>query len=203
MPRNGLTVKFKSEKGASSVLVVLVLVVLVALGLSALTTSLSALRLGNRSGDWISDYYIMDDLAGENLAAIDGAIFTARGKSEQYMNDGTFRKSQSSIDEQLQQRVKADWDDNGDRSRNRIEKMVFFYFLNETLGEKDITLNKNGLDGSLIVSSYSDAYVPVIGFIVNSPNHTGTMLLVEIEIYGIKNGKRFGITAWVEKQGNR
>jgi hypothetical protein len=67
----------KSSKGASSVLVVLLLVVLVVFGLAAVTTSLSAVRLGERSGDWYLDYYKLDAAAERVLAVLDRAIYLA------------------------------------------------------------------------------------------------------------------------------
>ena len=52
-----------SQKGASSVLVILLLLVLVVFGVAALTTALSGLRLGQKVSDWNESYYRLEGQA--------------------------------------------------------------------------------------------------------------------------------------------
>lgn len=66
----------RSEKGASSVLVILMLVVLVVFGVAALTTALSSVRLGQKVEDWNEKYYTAEAQANEMYAEIDKAVTT-------------------------------------------------------------------------------------------------------------------------------
>ncbi len=71
-----------SKKGASSILVVLLLVVLVVFGIAALTTSLSNLRLGQKSAEWNTGYYTAEAQAQECYANIDKAVHDAFDSGE-------------------------------------------------------------------------------------------------------------------------
>lgn len=64
----------KSQKGASSILVILMLVVLVVFGVAALTTAVSNVRLGQKAADWNDKYYAADAKANENYAQIEKAV---------------------------------------------------------------------------------------------------------------------------------
>lgn len=68
----------KSNKGASSVLVILLLVVLVVFGVAALTTALSNVRLGQKVVDWNDKYYAAEAQANEMYAQIDGVVKPAQ-----------------------------------------------------------------------------------------------------------------------------
>ncbi len=62
------------EKGASSVLVIIVLVVLIILGLAIMTTSLANKRLSEKKSTWLSKYYELDGRAQEKISEIDEII---------------------------------------------------------------------------------------------------------------------------------
>jgi Tfp pilus assembly protein PilX len=66
-----------SNKGASSVLVILLLLVLVVFGIAALTTALSGLRLGLKVSDWSEAYYGAEGIAAYRFAEIDKAVSEA------------------------------------------------------------------------------------------------------------------------------
>lgn len=72
----------KSEKGASSILIILLLVVLVVFGVSALTTALSNVRLGQKVTDWNNKYYTAEGIANERYALIDKTVHDAADQSE-------------------------------------------------------------------------------------------------------------------------
>lgn len=63
-----------SEKGASSILVILLLVVLMVFGVAALTTALSSMRLGQKVAEWDAQYYEAEAIAWERFAQIDRAL---------------------------------------------------------------------------------------------------------------------------------
>lgn len=66
-----------SEKGASSIMVVLLLVVLLVFGIAALTTALSNARLGQKVDDWDDKYYAAEKEANVDYAEIDKAVSAA------------------------------------------------------------------------------------------------------------------------------
>jgi len=70
--------KLRGEKGASSVMVVLLLVALLVFGIAALTTALSSARLGQKVSEWNTAYYAAEAQANERLAEIDKAVNEAR-----------------------------------------------------------------------------------------------------------------------------
>jgi Tfp pilus assembly protein PilX len=66
-----------NQKGASSVLVMLVMLVLVVFGVAALTTALASLRLGQKAADWSDAYYRAEGEAARHWAQIDAAVSRA------------------------------------------------------------------------------------------------------------------------------
>lgn len=78
---------FLNKKGASSVLIILMMVVLVVFGLAALTTSMAAMRLGDKSTDWTSEYYLLLEEGEKFLYEIDGLLQTAESKSVSYIEE--------------------------------------------------------------------------------------------------------------------
>ncbi len=67
----------KNEKGASSVLVILMMIVLVVFGLSALSSSLAGIRLSDRSFAWSEEYYVLESQAEKTLFEIDRILAKA------------------------------------------------------------------------------------------------------------------------------
>ncbi|MFO7612263.1 MAG: hypothetical protein R6W99_07255 [Clostridia bacterium] len=84
MTRKGVRVRF-NERGASSVLVMLVMIVLVVFGLAALTASLSVLRLGEKAYGWTREYYQIDAMAEEMIYEIDKVLLSAEEAAVLYI----------------------------------------------------------------------------------------------------------------------
>ena len=98
---------FKSEKGASSILVILLLVVLVVFGVAALTTALSNVRLGQKTSDWNNKYYAADAKANEVYAQIDRA-------AEQWQTQtGSSGEKLDSIENELNVDIQTEENDDG------------------------------------------------------------------------------------------
>ena len=72
----------KSQKGASSVLVILLMVVLVVFGIAALTTALSGMRLGQKAAAYSDTCYAAEAIASERFADVDKAIADTDGSSD-------------------------------------------------------------------------------------------------------------------------
>lgn len=76
-----------NKKGASSVLIILMMVVLVVFGLAALTTSMAATRLGDKSKEWTSGYYLLLEDGEKFLFEIDGLLQTAESNAVNYIKE--------------------------------------------------------------------------------------------------------------------
>lgn len=177
----------KDEKGASSVLVVMILLVLVILGLAALTTSLSAMRLGEKSGSWYKNYYRLDALAEKNIAIIDNAMDQASQFTDHYM---------TTSDNKV---VYTDLIKNNPKEE---EKILFLYYLNEELEECGIVFSENELSESELTTKNISEYLPGLGFDVIDGEIENMKLEVKIEIIYEKDDVRFKIIKWVEKNSD-
>lgn len=77
--------KLKCQKGASSVLIILMMLVLVVFGLATLTTSLATLRLTKKSTDWTTEYYLLEAKAEELIYEVDSVLYDAEKKAVEYL----------------------------------------------------------------------------------------------------------------------
>lgn len=64
----------KSERGSTSILVVIFMIVLMVFGLSILTTSLSNTRLAEKKRQWLTEYYALEGEVSKEMALIDQQI---------------------------------------------------------------------------------------------------------------------------------
>lgn len=63
-----------NNKGATSVLIIMLLVVLMIFGLTILTTTLSNESLSNKKNEWLTDYYALESKVALSLADMDDSI---------------------------------------------------------------------------------------------------------------------------------
>jgi len=64
----------RSERGSTSILVVIFMIVLMIFGLSILTTSISNTRLAEKKRVWLSEYYLLEGYTARELAMLDNII---------------------------------------------------------------------------------------------------------------------------------
>ena len=86
-----------NKKGASSVLIIMMMVVLIVFGLAALTTSLAAMRLGDKSNDWTSEYYELEASAEEFLFNLDGLLIQAELDAVSYIEEGLYLDNEKTL----------------------------------------------------------------------------------------------------------
>lgn len=172
----------RSNKGASSVLVILMMVVLIALGLAALTTSLAAMRLGDKSGEWYEAFYALDNMAEVNLAVIDGYIKEADTDAKDYMQ-GTHKFE---LSDDLITVI------DGKNIDAVIYKLVFWYRLGALLGSSDIEITENG-PAKAVSDNRQVNHIPVIRFSVAGSGRID----VTIEIYGQEHDERYNVSEWI------
>ena len=80
----------RDNKGASSIMVIIMMVVLLVFGLAILTTSLSNQRLAQRKQNWLSEYYGLEGKAQEEIALFDGILIDAEAKTRSYLESDTY-----------------------------------------------------------------------------------------------------------------
>ena len=88
---------YQGNRGASSVLVILMMVVLALFGLSALTASLATVRLTEKSGNWAGEYYLLEADAETVVARLDKVLFAAEDKAIEYMEEKAFLKEVGTV----------------------------------------------------------------------------------------------------------
>ena len=86
-----------NRKGASSVLIILMMVVLIVFGLAALTTSLAAMRLGDKANDWTGEYYELEATAEEFLFKVDGLLVQAELDAVNYIEKGLYLDNEKTL----------------------------------------------------------------------------------------------------------
>ncbi len=85
-------INFKNEKGASSVLVIIMMVVLLVFGLAVLTTSLSNVRLSDRKKAWLEDYYTLEADVETTIANYDGLLKEAEFMALAYIDTNDYEE---------------------------------------------------------------------------------------------------------------
>ncbi|MFO7637162.1 MAG: hypothetical protein R6W96_07620 [Clostridia bacterium] len=71
----------KNQKGATSVIVILIMLVLLVFGLAAFSASYSNYTLGQRSVRWSAEFYALEDKAEETLHVIDKILVESRAEA--------------------------------------------------------------------------------------------------------------------------
>ncbi len=84
---------FNNKQGASSVLIILMMVVLVVFGLAALTTSMAAMRLAEKSNEWTKEYYLLEEKAENSLFHLDSILYDAEIESINYIEKKLYLKT--------------------------------------------------------------------------------------------------------------
>ena len=88
---------YQRNKGASSVLVILMMVVLALFGLSALTASLATVRLTEKSGNWAGEYYLLEAEAEKVVAQLDKVLHDAESRAVGYMEEKGFLEETGTV----------------------------------------------------------------------------------------------------------
>lgn len=86
------------NKGATSVLIIMLMVVLMVFGLTILTTTLSNQTLSEKKQEWLIDYYKLEGKAAEELAEFDRLLQSAKEETLQLKSDNRKETYESLID---------------------------------------------------------------------------------------------------------
>ena len=73
-------------------MIILMMVVLVVFGLAALTTSMAAMRLAEKSNEWTKEYYSLEEKAENFLFQLDSILYDAEADSINYIEQKLYLK---------------------------------------------------------------------------------------------------------------
>ena len=123
-----------SNRGSSSVLVILIMVMLVVLGLLALMSTWSELKLARKNASWSTAYYSLDSEAEARLAELDSCLQDADESAGNYIMTKDYERPESSyLPSALQQSVHNGWQaaqssgDEADFIDNLYGKLYYAY----------------------------------------------------------------------------
>lgn len=77
----------KSEKGSSSVLVVMIMLLMITFGVLAMMSSYSNLKIARKHAEWTKDYYSLESLADFNLMHFNGVVGDVKARFESEASD--------------------------------------------------------------------------------------------------------------------
>lgn len=174
------------EKGAASILVILMLLVLVTLGAFAVTSASANLKFSRKAAEWNEAYYELDAMGEQFLAAFDGKLAEAESAARQYVTGGLSGTETEP--------------DAG------IFSNIYLYFADMYIRELapvysglDVSVTYNGLSAESILASLSVEYEPDEGGL------RGIRIAVRVkppEYQETDSGTaRYGIESWYEYQG--
>lgn len=129
---------WKSNRGTSSILVILIMVTLIVLGLLALMSTWSELKLARKNADWVKTCYIMDAKAEGILSGIDSTLTEAGKAASDYIAQKSYEKTESGIlPAAVQNAVNAGWQNarTGGREKEYLDHLYpKLYFLLASMG---------------------------------------------------------------------
>lgn len=215
---NKLQSFFISNRGSSSVLVILIMVMLVVLGLLALMSTWSELKLARKNASWSTVYYSLDSKAEICLAEIDTCLLDAEESADNYIMTKDYERPESSyLPSNLQQAVHDGWQaaqSSGDEAKfvdSLYEKLYYSYCVIRLDELANIEFEiKSELDfkaGTQVF--FTDAHIPendavrVFTTVHEDPTQDGRNLLVGIALQAGSSGsesgsERYRIVSWKE-----
>jgi len=139
--KNKLKAAVLSDRGSSSVLVILIMVMLVVLGLLALISTWSGLKLARKNASWSTTYYELDSMAENRLAEIDACLKDAERSAEVYLMTKDYERPQSSyLPSGIQNEVHNDWlmakaSGKGAEFIDKLQKNLYYIYCEMRLNE--------------------------------------------------------------------
>lgn len=208
----------KSNNGSSSVLVILIMITLVVLGLLAMMSTYSGLKLSRKNAEWTKEYYVLDAKAETLLAKIDSYLIEAETSAKAYISSKNYEKQISGlVQDDIQKAVYEGWQkavsENGEEKYiNSLYKKLYYMFSVKTL--KESANNAFEVSSRIDFSNPAEVFttdtveldedaVAVSAKVDEEGKEAGRSLLVGINIKCSINGsadagERYTITSWKE-----
>lgn len=207
---------FKSEEGATSVLIIFMMIVLVTLGAFSITSANVNLKFSRKSVDLNKVYYDLDASGEKFLHDFDSQLAAAEKKAAEYMSEKGYMSDESA---EIPMELQAQLNEKAGKSNNKEENMadifnsVYLYWSLENLkslaDEKysELTIMPYTEDGAVldifaefnIQSDIQENANLKIGIDVNELNYE--IAIVSDNVSGLKNNtSRYMIVDWTEWQ---
>lgn len=195
---------FISNRGSSSVLVILIMVMLVVLGLLALMSTWADLKLARKNASWSKAYYSLDSKAEFRLAEIDACLLDADESAGTYMLTKDYERPESIyLPVSFQQVVHERWQtaqSSGDESEfvdSLYEKLYYAY---SVIGLKELTNSELEVESEL---DFDNDTVKVYTTVHEDLPEDGRSILLGITLQSRSSGsesgsERYRIISWKE-----
>lgn len=124
---------FRSERGSSSILVLLITITLVVFGVLSLVSAYANLKLSRKNAEWQKSYYSLDASGESLLQEIGSVLATAEGAARKYIYDTDYTREHSDLlPDELQNTVHGQWLHRGQESalfeEALFERLCRYYF---------------------------------------------------------------------------
>ncbi len=202
--KNKIKAAVMSNSGSSCVLVILIMVMLVVLGLLALMSTWSGLKLARKNASWSTTYYELDSRAENRLAEMDACLKDAEQSSEIYMMTKDYERPQSNyLPADIQHTVHDDWlmaqaSGKGAEFVDKLQKKLYYVYCEMRLNE----CSEGEFEIIRVPDSEDDA-VKVYTTVYEGLPQSGRSLRLGIEVlFGPSEKKsgleRYRIISWKE-----
>lgn len=151
-----------SERGSSSVLVIMIMLLLITFGVLAMMSSYSNLKIARKHADWTKGYYALENIAQKKQIDVKNAFLEVAQLNKD--NDVTVDKLMGALDfSEVEQTNITTLIDEG-ISEERIQQTIWLYSLYKALYDtQQVTFN---YDASIIRSGIDESAVPNMSFVV-------------------------------------
>ena len=151
-----------SERGSSSVLVIMIMLLLITFGVLAMMSSYSNLKIARKHADWTKGYYALENIAQKKQIDVKNAFLEVAQLNKD--NDVTVDKLMGALDfSEVEQTNITTLIDEG-ISEERIQQTIWLYSLYKSLYDtQQVTFN---YDASIIRSGIDESTLPNMSFVV-------------------------------------
>ncbi|HAQ41521.1 hypothetical protein [Anaeropeptidivorans aminofermentans] len=215
MNKNSIKNNMLNEKGATSVLVILMMIVLVTLGSFAIASANSNIKLSKTSANWNKLYYELDSLGEKYLSDIDACLYRAEINAISYINNEEYEElthKDLPIELHIAAREMMEEPQNIDLAYYNVLNLVYYYYADTYIKELSEKYPENVIsslpDGAKISAIITD-------IILISPEEPDYYLNVSLEIrpldyafsneggnltYRKSDSLRYSVISWQQAQ---
>ncbi len=164
-----------SERGSSSVLVIMIMLLLITFGVLAMMSSYSNLKIARKHAQWTSDYYQLESIAGSDLKSFEQLFERAIEDTQAHFVDTILDPSTLT---DLPEGIKANLSENVAATDKLFLYYLYDGYMTAPLFDKHYSSN---FSFDVSNETLESGWLPEITF-VSKDDSTGRELLVKIAI---------------------
>lgn len=190
-------INLKSEKGSSSVLVIMIMLLLITFGVLAMMSSYSNLKIARKHADWTKDYYRLESNADKTYMEFENLYKAVVEEMDHYLsNDLEIGIESSSLPELVKNALLTDIDAN---ENELCEQKLFLYLLYDKFYNSPIYLLDTSISFNydIVNEDILNDEEPEISYITVD-EETGRQLLTSIKINALNYKNYPEIKEWRE-----